>query len=141
MIRWAVRTYLRLRGEQVDYPARPREPVTSHKIAVEHRPTADQHFVRVHVTSENWDPKRRGHVWTPHWEVWTTAKCLHTSTRNGYEEVYLADGEYPYPSRAAADRAVGMYAESCGLGSTLEPALAFHSVGSRPPARGLMPSE
>lgn len=139
------RAYLRWRGLQVDRPAQPRPPVTTHLFRVEHRPTADQHFVHVSVTSEEWAPKRRGHVWEADWDVrheWAflAVHRLHPDLQGGLDRAVLVRDEHPFPSREAADRAVGMYRESLGYGSRVDHAFVMHSVGGREPHAGFPPA-
>ena len=139
------RAYLRWRGRQVDMPLQPRQPVTTHLFEVEHRPTADQHFARVHVTSERWAPKRHRHVWTPDWDVrhgtYSLAVYQHANGAiAAYDYVGLQQHDFPFPSREAADRAIGMFRESLGYGSRTDHAFVMHSVGGREPNAGFPPA-
>jgi hypothetical protein len=77
MIGTVVKAYLRLRGRQVDRPEQPRPPVTTYKARVEHRPTADQHFVWVEVCTEKWEPEYGSYVWVPNWTVRCSTYSLH----------------------------------------------------------------
>lgn len=137
--------YLRWKGHQVDMPLQPRQPVTTHLFKVEHRPTADQHFVRVYVTTESWSPKKHRHVWTPDWDVrhgtFSLAVYQHANGAiAAYDYVVLQSENFPFSSREAADRAIGMFRESLGYGSRTDHAFVMHSVGGREPNAGFPPA-
>ena len=97
------------------------------------------------MCTEAWSPKKHRHVWTPDWDVRHATFSLAVyqqanGTAPAYDRVLLQADDFPFPSRAAADRAIGMYRESLGYGNRTEHAFAMHSVGGREPNAGFPPA-